>query len=126
MFHRRPFPAGVAYTASSNVHDTGGASTAGSTLSEAESAAFSVGDDVVSLENVLEDLRLSSGDAVVLAWLERYEVRLGGLGRSSTGEPEPRALWMASRRDKVRLLRLARVLDAVCTESCAVMLRRGL
>jgi hypothetical protein len=75
---------------------------------------------------VLEDLRLSSGDVLVLARLEMYWVRLGGLGRSSTGEPEPKALWMASRRDRVRLLRLARVEDAVCTESCAVMLRRGL
>ena len=94
----------------------------------AESAAVSVGDDVISLEeNVLEDLRLSSGDVVLLARLERCEeVRLGGLGRSSTGEPDPRALWMASRRDTFRLLRLARVEDAVCTESCDVMLRRGL
>lgn len=94
----------------------------------AGSAAVSVGDDVISLEeNVLEDLRLSSGDVVLLARLERCEeVRLGGLDRSSTGEPEPRALWMASRRDTFRLLRLARVEDAVCTESCDVMLRRGL
>jgi hypothetical protein len=89
------------------------------------SAAFSV-DNVVSLENVLEDLRLSRGDVVVLVRLERYEVRLGGLGRSSTGEPDPKALCMASRRDRFRLLRLARVEDAVCTESCAVILRRGL
>ena len=94
----------------------------------AGSAAVSGGDDVISLEeNVLEDLRLSSGDVVLLARLERCEeVRLGGLDRSSTGEPEPRALWMASRRDTFRLLRLARVEDAVCTESCDVMLRRGL
>jgi hypothetical protein len=94
----------------------------------AGSAAVSVGDDVISLEeNVLEDLRLSSGDVVLLARLKRCEeVRRGGLGRSSTGEPDPRALWMASRRDTFRLLRLARVEDAVCTESCDVMLRRGL
>jgi hypothetical protein len=127
LLHRRPLPAGVAYTASSNDHET----LSDSTWSETESAALSigddVGDDVMSSENVLEDLRLSSGVVVLLARLEMYEeVRLGGLGRSSTGEPDPRALWMASRRDTFRLLRLARVEGVVCTESCAVMLRKGL
>jgi hypothetical protein len=110
LLHRRSFPAGVAYTTSSNDHEMLSDST--SNVAESVAAFASVG-DVDSLENVVEDLRLSHGVAVLLARSERYEVRRGGLGRSSTGEPDPKALWMASRRDTFRLLRLARVEAAV-------------
>jgi hypothetical protein len=80
-----------------------------STLSDAESTAFSTGDDVVSsLKKVPDDRRLSAGDEVLLVRSDEREeeVRLGGLGRSSTGTPDPRTLERASRSEIRRLLRL--------------------
>ena len=91
------------------------------------STAFASADgDVVSLKNVPEDRRLSFGDEELLDRSEREEVRLGVLGRSSTGVPDPRTLEMASRREIRRLLRLRRAVGADCISSCVVKLRKGL
>jgi hypothetical protein len=125
--HRPPFPAGVAYSASSNDHETGGFVASPAASRAGGSTGFASADgDVVSLKNVPEDRRLSFGDEELLDRSEREEVRLGVLGRSSTGVPDPRTLEMASRREIRRLLRLRRAVDADCISSCVVKLRKGL